>query len=200
MKNSYHTFVVSVFFRQNVIPVGRSGRLSTAFCFCRSTICIYFSVCRVLEWPASEAAVFIPAPLSISIVMKVCRAQWNDMCLFIPAFLVQALMMRSARAWDGKVNINPFFSEVWSPMMRMALLLRLRNSTALPEWLDTFCWVMRSRFLEKSIFSYLSFFMSHHLRPLWQENRNARFIWELLHGDRANFSISDGVSISLVNA
>ena len=65
-------------------------------------MCIYFSVCLVLECPAKEAAVLMLAPLAIMEVIKVWRAQWKEICLRNPARLVHSLMIRKLYEWEGR--------------------------------------------------------------------------------------------------
>ena len=118
--------------------------LSMAFFLFLSIICIYVSVCLVVECPASDETVLISTPFDINNVTNVWRAQWKVICFLIPASDIQSLRIFRAYACDGKEKTFSSPCCVWLFLLSSltALLHRYKCNTAHDELFDTFCWVI----------------------------------------------------------
>ena len=134
----------------------RSGKLSTAFCFSSSIICIYFSVCLVVEWPAREAAVLMLAPFAMIFVIKEWRAQWKVICFRILASITHLRRILIVYEQEGSEKTKSSLSPLHFCKSLRAVWFKFKCKMALLECVCTFCCMMVNLLAGKSTSLYLS--------------------------------------------
>lgn len=93
-----------------------SGRLLIAFSSNLSTARVYFSVCFNPLCPNRLAMVLMLKPLSRIFTAKLWRAQYQLMCLFMPARFTHRFTDLQQLSYEGRLNMEESKSSGASPI------------------------------------------------------------------------------------